>query len=342
VLRVLAFVVASFLACSAFAQTRGPDLRWGPWAGPVFISKETNVAGRNLRDSEIVAHDVSGSNFDDCDLTDTVFAQCNLKGSTFRRARLNGVFFDDCDVEGVDLTDADIRGMRDDSSEFTPEQVRATHSYKNKNLRGTRIYCGTHDNRNPGFDFRGFDLRDADLQWLVEGVDFTDADIQGATVAAPSKEQLESTKAFKNRALYGIETYLAEGSVLDGFYCVDCRFFLDKSVSLKNAEFARCTFYGRGFGNEQLYATKNYARGDLSGLTIQNATLKATNFAGQNLTGCALIWVDFAGADFTDAVITRAHFSALHHQTAITRKQLEKTWNLKQNRLEKIYGLPPP
>ena len=190
--------------------------------------------------------DFSGS-----DLTGVRFENCNYGyGTSFASANLTGVCFN---MEGEssyfirsDFTDAIINGATFSRIKFHSSQLKSTASYKNKDLSGVKfgVKCSymknidfsgfnlanvyfnfdkTLNGSNTLTDFTGVNFTNANLinanfsYTKITSADFTNAIITNANLYTTSfsKEQLYSTRSYRDHNLSGITFYDLEDCNLE-------------------------------------------------------------------------------------------------------------------------------
>jgi uncharacterized protein YjbI with pentapeptide repeats len=350
------------------ADTEPPRVILTPAARDLVVGPGMNAAGRDLRGCQFVTQDLSRAVFDGCNLYGVRIDGCILKGASFRGAVFAGAHVEvNPTDEGADFTDATINGVsrfwQSNGSGFrlygmdlTPQQLMSTWSYKNKDLRRCAIdasypYPSTEV---ASFDLRGADLRDATLQGDLSKCDFTNARIFGATFASESfsAKQLASTWDFRQRRLrvrlsLGGETAAASSGKWD-FSRVSL-VGSELSSPPPDADFTDATINDstirNGLTKAQLYCTRSYQRGDLTGLRLMSSDLSGCDLSRMNLTGCSFEHCNLAGTNFEDSVITGALFLTANYirrdqssaeWDGLTSAQIKSTWNYKHGRMEGI------
>jgi len=331
-----------------------------------------DASGLDLSGSTFVGMDLSGANFDGANLRGTAFFQVvnQRKPASFRGADLRNAVFSESDLHAAsDFTGALINGaMWALSSRFlTVEQLRATKSYQLQDLSecciggGEVRLTGQHAYPKVALNLRGFNLRGA---VLTKG-DFTESDFTGADLrevkfhaAAINQEQLlrQGQPRFGYRTREGDPFDWLRGSLYEGvafnymdlsgwdFSKQSLRGTQFYSARLEGAKFDGCDIRdawldGRMMGIESLRATKSCREATFSGTTFNAWDFRGFDFSRFNLTECTFDFCILTGADFTDAVISRADFH-LCRQTPPTADQIKSTWNCKHGRMEGI-RLPP-
>jgi uncharacterized protein YjbI with pentapeptide repeats len=178
--------------------------------------------------------------------------------------------------------------------------------------------------------------------------DFTNAHILGAIFFNGSIrfDQLASTWDYKQRRLRvtltsvgGRGTEPSEKWDFSHFNLRgSCLWLRPTDVDFTDATIEDCTLRN-GITEAQLYSTRSYRTGNLSGLCLANSDLSGCDLSGMNLSNCHLGHCKFAGADFEDAIITNASFEkgeAIAESDQLTVEQVKSTWNYKQGRMEGI------
>ena len=350
------------------ADTKSPRVVRGPAAKDLVVGPRMNAAGRDLRGCEFVTQDLSGAVFDGCNLYGVRIDGCILKGASFRGAMFPGAHVDATPAdEGIDFTDATVNGgsrfWQSNGSGFylygmdlTPRQLMSTWSYKNKDLHQCAIRASyPYPSREvAGFDFRGANLRQATVRADCSKCDFTDARIYGACFDENSItfEQLASTWDFRRRRLRVRLSWSGKaGAASSGkwdFSHINLvgsdLSFRPSDVDFTDATINDCTIRN-GLTRAQLYCTRSYQRGDLTGLRLKSSDLSGCDLSGMNLTGCSFAHCNFAGTNFDDAVITDALFltknyfgtdQPLAESDGLTLEQIKTTWNYKHGHMEGI------
>jgi uncharacterized protein YjbI with pentapeptide repeats len=226
----------------------------------------------------------------------------------------------------------------------------STWSYKNKDLHQCAIRAAyPYPSREvAAYDFRRADLREATLLGDFSKSDFTDARIFGAFFGNDSItfEQLASTWDFTQRRL---RVRLSSGGTPGATSTGKWDFshmnlvgsdlsFRPSDVDLTDATINDCTIRD-GVTKAQLYSTRSYQQGDLTGLRVMRGDLSGCDLSGMNLTGCLFSHCRFAGANFEDAVITAAWFitdNTVAESDRLTVEQIKSTWNHQHGRMEGV------
>ncbi|MBE6412857.1 MAG: PEP-CTERM sorting domain-containing protein [Opitutales bacterium] len=177
--------------------------------------------------------------FSNKDLSGSSFMSCTYNSSSnFTNSNLTDVYFTHgTSFSSINFTDSIINGVSFSYVEFTASQLKSTASYKNKDLSGVGFSSDSSSMKN--IDFSDFNLTKVDFNSDVDlydtkvytdftyanftnanltGADFaytkiTSADFTNATItnvnfassSGFSKEQLCSTKSYKDYNLSGIK-----------------------------------------------------------------------------------------------------------------------------------------
>ena len=278
--------------------------------------------------------DVSGQTFSNKSLNNsswigataigTDYSSSKLTSANFTNANLTEARFFDATLTSADFTNAIVKGTC--FSGLTKEQLYSTSSYKNKDLSG--IGFSMADDLS-GWNFTGQNLTNSYLSNIyltgadfsnalinngnfcassgLSSVNFTNAIISGSnfTVTTFTKEQLYSTKSYKDKDLSGCR--------FDGNDMTNWDF---SGQNLTKSSFSNSTLTSINFTDaiikgasleastltkEQLYSTKSYKDKDLSGCIFFSNDLSGWDFSGQNLSS-----THFGSATLTDANFSNA------------------------------------
>jgi len=172
---------------------------------------------------------------------------------------------------------------------------------------------------------------------ILKDAIFTDAIISGARFYSThnsdeyllTKEQLYSTKSYKDKDLRGV--YFASYNDLSGwdFSGQNLTSAILRAritgADFTNAIIAKANFntaVARGFTKEQLYSTKSYQDKNLSGIDLGGNNLNGWDFSGQNLTEARFDNVrvdgtDFTGADFRGGIIDISNGTPIFRNTIL-------------------------
>jgi uncharacterized protein YjbI with pentapeptide repeats len=227
---------------------------------------------------------------------------------------------------------------------LTPQQLMSTWSYKNKDLHQCAIRASYPypSSEVASFNFQGADLREATLLGDLSKSDFTRAHIDGAFFGNDSItfEQLASTRDFRQRRLR-VRLFCsgkpgATSSEKWDFSHINLT-GSDVSFNPSDADFTDATIRDctirNGLTMAQLYSTRSYQQGDLTGLHLWWIDLSGFDFSGVNLTRGTFAHCKFARTNIEDAVITGARFFAT---SDLTVEQIKSTWNYKHSRMNGI------
>ena len=252
---------------------------------------------------------------EDLYLIDAVyFRNVNFSGSNFYGTDWGGASFENCDFSRADLRNANIvypslPGGSAKGCDFTDakidgaqihldaKQLQSTETYKRKDLRGMSFSSVDYN----GLDFAGFNLEHCsfggDCPW--SDCDFTNASIEGMSVVA----------------YFG---YLAN----DGF----------RRHMLAGA---RSRVRGKEFKIEQLLTTKDFKKGIVKGVRVDNIVFPTTtvNLSKMAFIDCCFASPTPAKIDLTDAVLVECDFRDFD---GLTLENVKSTWNYKHGRMEGI------
>lgn len=316
-------------APAAFKRVWGYDL-----SGRDLRQAQLHLAGFTLRDVNF-----SGADFTGADLAETVFDNCSFRNAILRKVDHSGGqhLSPTCDLSGADISGSRMR--------LTKAQLTSTKNYREKDLSDT-ILVG--DFR--GMCFAGFTLRGTAFMCKIEGCDFTNADISDCRIRL-TKEQLLSTKNYKERHLDGIEFVDCQfrGVDFSGHnlpYFVKCDlqgadfsnacFMSSRRMSFllpsRNSGFRDCRFSAK-----QFYSTRTYKSGKMPpSCGIGNMDLRNWDFSGMDLRHVRFPQCSLQGADLTDV-----RGGLFEHATGLTVEQIKQTTNYQHGKLnEPGFSLP--
>lgn len=200
-----------------------------------------------------------------------VFGDMDFSRVSFRSIDLTGVSFQNCDMRGADLTDAMIGGAQFEPAydhleqSITADQLVSTASFKQKNLRGVRLFWMDLS----GVDFSGANLRGT---WLgidtFTGTKFVGADFRGAT--------LDSEGAVP-RDMTGADFSLAD---LRGGYF---QFIFPEQVILRNTIMSDGRLAGGELVAGDVLVVRDYGLGVKvsGGLTVESGAELRVVFGGE-------------------------------------------------------------
>ncbi len=219
---------------------------------------------------------------------------CIINGSwerfrfDFRGADLRGARFMNGDFRDCSFVDARVSGATFENFTLTFEQLATTLDYQHRALQVRIMAGGTNAAGLTGrWDFSGINLTASYLWALQSDADFTDARLDGCTMNRNlSKEQLYSTRSYKEGYLAGVE--------LVGIDLSGCDL---SRMNLTGCLFSQCKFVGVNFedavitgarffaGNripeterltlDQIKSTWNYKHGRMEGIRLPNKLAEA-------------------------------------------------------------------
>lgn len=343
----LAVLLVSVFSTVCRADTEESRYKLGPWVSGLAVGPGMNAVGVNLSGSEFVGMNLSGANFDGCDLYNVTFYQCDLANASFNDTSMTGCYVGDCNWRGARFGDAVINGVRAVNPQhhfrLTESQIKATQSYKTKNLSQCLIYGYEEGGQLRRFDFSGAKLRNAVLQ----GGDFTACDFSGADISDAAfrackiaSGQLAVTSNFEQGWATGIvfDCKIEGRPDFSGMKLTGSRFPSPMfDAKFNDAEVGEC-FFGASVTEEQLRVTRSYRNGDMSGVAFLRIDFSGSDLSRQNLTHCLFSNCDFTGCDMADAVITGVRFTDHRYgpTRGLTVEQVKSTWNYRHHRMNAI------
>lgn len=301
-------------------------------AGRVDLSRrDLRSAELHLLDGELKGVSFAGSNLTDADLSESHFRNCSFRGATLRRAILVDTYIhEDCDLEDADVAGCNIA--------VTRTQLESTANFKKRDLSGMELK-GDFE----GSDFSNFDLSNTAIVSRLTDCNLANANVSGCELRNLTREQLMSTKSFKERNLYGVTLYQCDLRGID-FSGFDLGLFVD--CDLTDAVFENANFAGSGlnirrqfyFGfrrcilsAEQFYSTRNYKSKSLTG------PAERIMLAGMNLDNWRFDNLDLRGLYFHDCSLIGASFvdarGGSFRACDPTIEQVKSMWNYKHNSL---------
>lgn len=307
----------------------------------VTKARRINLSQRDLRSAEIHLFDgdikdvsFAGSNLTDAKLQETHFYGCSFRGAKLCRAVFDRSYLhEDCDLEDADITGCKIA--------VTRKQLESTANFKRGVLSGMEL-TGDFE----GCDFSNFDLSDTAIVSRLTGCNLTNADISGCELRNLTREQLTSTKNFKEGDLYGVTLFECDLKGVD-FSGFDLGEFVDCDLTgavFENANFASSGFncsrdFYFGFTRcvlspKQFYSTRNYKsksfRGSAERIKLSGMNLDNWRFDNLDLRGLTFHICSLNGASFVDA--RGGSFRACDP----TIEQIKSMWNYKNNSLNDV------
>lgn len=272
--KTLIFLQAAIISCTAFADYEnydGQDMSNRVFDGgssdrPLKLKYSTWV-GANLSNSQFGA--VGGESTKEwrhnVDLTGADFTNANLTGASFGCEPINGTsaqaYLDDAIFTNSYITYANFYG----ASGFTKEQLYSTASYKNKDLTGITL----SSKKLSDWDFSGQNLTSVDFGYsTLTGANFTDAIISNANLNTASKEQIYSTKSYKEKNLRGVALPNIGGWDLSGQ-----NLMLSRISYLNGTNLTKADLRGATLRTSEIPIYKNTIHVDG---TIKNFSMKST------------------------------------------------------------------
>lgn len=251
------------------------------------FTKEQLYSTKSYKDKNLSGIDFSHcSSFRNCD-----FSGQDLTNAKFSFSKLDNANFTDAVITGADFSST--------AGQFTKDMLYSTKSYKDKNLSGINLEFLALTN----LDFSGQNLTNANINFAhdISSINFTDAIINGATIGSntPSvltKEQLYSTKSYKDKNLSGV--------VLTN---------TQKNNDMRAWDFSGQNLVNSGFISQ--YPTTN--------IDLTNANFSNANLANGNFTGVTLENADFTGSDLRGINMNRVTGTYKTKNTIMTDGRIE-------------------
>ena len=246
-----------FLSISVFADNENYD-------GQDVSGMDFSL--KSLKSSSWSESTAVGTNFNSSNLTDANFTNANLTNAIFHGASLANANFTDAIIAGADFSLT--------AGKFTKEMLYSTKSYKDKNLSGINLEYLALDK----VDFSGQNLTNANIGFAFDlsSLNFTDAIINGATIGSNTpgvltKEQLYSTKSYKDKNLSGVV-------------------FANTQI---NNDMRAWNFSGQDLTNAGFISVYQSS----TNIDLTNADFSNANLANGSFTGVTLENADFTGSD---------------------------------------------
>jgi len=174
--------------------------------------RAADLCRANLRETRFGDCHFEGAKFEDADWSGATLRMCVLDGAQGPGARFDNARIEDSSVKGADLTLSSLRGAKLTETSFERSILRGAvlddaegdgAIFRGADLRGATLIGARLDDA----DFRGADLREADLSRgrfrdadfrgaILDGVQWTDTDLRGATIdkdAGPVQEPASTT-----------------------------------------------------------------------------------------------------------------------------------------------------
>ena len=210
---LLTLIIAATVAFADNENYDGQDVSGQNFNGS-FINSSWNGANASgaffdgdFTNSSWVGANATGAYFWDIELTNANFTNANLTRADFGENCYYGKYNV---LASVNFTNAIITYANLYDTGFTKEQLYSTKSYQDKDVRGI-IFCY---NDLTDCDFSGQNLTGACIYdgTPISNANFTDAIITKTsfgclTPMGFTKEQLYSTKSYKDKYLVGVELY---------------------------------------------------------------------------------------------------------------------------------------
>ena len=250
------------------------------------FTKEQLYSTKSYKNKDISGIDFSGCSFRNCD-----FSGQDLTNAKFSFSELDNANFTNAVITGADFSLT--------AGRFTKDMLYSTKSYKDKDLSGINLEYLALTN----LDFSGQNLTNANINFAhdISSINFTDAIINGATIGwnTPSvltKEQLYSTKSYKDKNLSGV--------VLTN---------TQKNNDMRAWDFSGQNLVNSGFISQ--YPTTN--------IDLTNANFSNANLANGNFTGVTLENADFTGSDLRGINMNRVTGTYKTKNTIMTDGRIE-------------------
>ncbi|MFI3291358.1 MAG: pentapeptide repeat-containing protein [Opitutales bacterium] len=222
-------------------------------------------------------------NNDNKNLSDRSFHYASLNNSSWQNAILINTNFNFAELENANFTNAiiiksELGGNRLRGG-FNKEQIYSTKSYINKNLAGINFSV----NDMKAWDFSGQNLEDARFEWCVlDDVSFENANLKNVSfddsnngsssfyntnfanaIIAKCRFKYATNEGFTKEQLYSTKSY--------------------KDKDLEGIDFSSCILKGWSFSGQNL-KNANFANSDLSGVDFSFANLEGVNFLNANIS----------------------------------------------------------
>ena len=279
-----------------------------------LLTLTKNVPGIDFSGLRLMSMDLSGYDFQNCNLQDVLFG-----GSTLSNANLQGASITGTNFVQVDFTDAKLQNLN-----FEKSFLGAT-TFARANLTGSNL-LGQDLSVSSGTILSGAIMNGATLYTA----NLTGQDLTSVTLPIPL-----TPNAFYAPTLAGV-TLLAsqlglqwQGLTLTSVTIQNIPSSLTslnaagliwpngsfQNCNLSQANFAGATLDGANFGDATL-DNVNFQGSTLTGAMFNGASLNKTNFAGAqmaatNLTACNLTEASFVGATLGGVTGTKAATLAL-------------------------------
>ncbi len=257
----------------------------------------------------------STASYQNKDLREIQLRYKNMEGWDLSGQNLAGAYLRNANLSEADLTDANLTYAEITAASFsaaqgfTAEQLYSTSSYQNRfDLYGVDFSA---------LDLTGWDFSNQGLAGATfSQANLTDAIIKGAGLSDTTDKgftaaQLYSSASYQNNDLKGIHLGSNDltGWDFSGQDLSEASFSLS---NLSEADFTDAIVAGayltaspnnNGLTATQLYSTKSYQTGDLTGIDFSGEYI-GWDFSGQNLSGAGFDYANLNQADFSHANLT--------------------------------------
>lgn len=227
--------------------------------------------------------------YDGQDISGKTFGSESFSNSSFVGSNLSKSIFERCSFTNANLTNANLKDA----------QFKNGGNFTNAILKGA-------------------DLTGVYMSWVtLDGADFTDVIITNASITnSPfTKEQLMSTKNYKDKEICSVSFYSRDNKVFNG----------------ASIDFTDFNLTGTAFEYVVLN-NSNFTNSNLRNASFGYSTITDSKFINADLTNAYLRYTSLINADFSGANIKDAIFSA----TTITGSNFYNS-NLTQDQLKNTY-----
>jgi len=302
-MKKVVYIILLAASLSAFADNENynyQDVSWQSFYGKSLINSRWIESNATLVDFRYTT------------LTNANFTSANLTLANFENAKINNANFSYTVSNG-----------------FTKEQLYSTKSYKDKDLSGVVL----KSNDLSSWDFSEQNLTSASfLGAMLTNANFENAKINNADFLSAvsngfTKEQLYSTKSYKDKDLSGV---VLVSNNLSGwnFSEQNLTWAQFSSATLTNANFAGANLTWAHFNNATL-TNVNFTNENLTSARFYKASLTNTDFTGANLTSAYFHAATLTNANLTNATINNAYFGGTV-SCGFTKEQLYSTKSYKE------------
>ena len=257
--------------------------------------------------------DLSSANFTNTNLRNARFVGATVTGANFKNANIANTHFDNLTSGG-----------------FTNTQLAATANYKSQNLSRTTFIADDL----AGWDFHSQDLTGVNFSSAtMTNANLTNATITGATFNGDTGLRLTQIRSTANFAAHSLTGVHFNRENLQSWNLTRQNLTGDtfRFATLTNTYFANANITGANFNSStltaaQLAVTANYAKKDLTGITLSNLDLSNAKFRQQNLSNDPLVntllvngnllKANLSGANLTNADLAHATLTGANFQKA--------------------------